>query len=141
MDKIRCTYPGCRKANVAEQMWLPERRARNAANGNARVALADFPKFAHCGYHGHLLRQTGVRVYRYSAEVEREEAETARQQSEEARLKAHAQRFFVKQGVWAKTAPRDGTPRVGGGLSRFVVKSAPPAGGGSASGGKPDGEA
>lgn len=122
MSNIRCTFPGCKKALTAEAMWLPERKARAAANGNCRVPLADFPKFAHCGYHGHLLRQTGVRVYRYLDEVNREEEEAARQLAEEAKIKAHAQRFYVKQGVWAKTAPRDGATRVGGGLSRFVGK-------------------
>lgn len=124
MEKIRCTVPGCKKANPAESMWLPERKARAAANGGERVALADFPKFALCGYHGHRLRQMDVRVYRYSVEVEREEAELARRAAEEAEFKAHAQRFFVKQGVWAATAPRDGARRVGGGLSRFVNRNA-----------------
>jgi hypothetical protein len=122
MSNIRCTFPGCKKALTAESMWLPERKARSAANGNRRVALADFPNFAHCGYHGHQLRQTGVKVYRYLEEVKYEEAELARRAAEEAKLKAHAQRFYVKQGLWAKSAPRDGTPRVGGGLSRYVNK-------------------
>lgn len=126
MEKIRCTVPGCKQANPAESMWLPERRARNAANGGKRVELADFPKFAHCGYHGHLLRQKGVKVYRYSVEVEREEAEVARRAAEDAWFKAHAQRFYVKQGLWAgDRRSRGGEQRVGGGLSRFVHKTEP----------------
>ncbi len=120
MSKIHCTVPSCKKAGPAESMWLPERKARAAANGDRRVELADFPKFAHCGYHGHLLRQTGVRVFRYSEEVRLEEAELERQRARDAEFKAHAQRFYMKQGEWAKTRHRDGQPRVGGGLSRFV---------------------
>ncbi len=123
MAKIKCTVPGCKKTLPAEAMWLPERKARAAANGNRRVDLADFPCFAHCGHHGHLLRQTGVRVYRYLDEVKLEEAELERQRAKEAEFKAHAQRFFVKQGLWAATRNASGTPRVGGGLSRFVNKT------------------
>ena len=120
MSKIKCTVPGCKKSLPAEAMWLPERKARAAANGDRRVDLADFPNFAHCGHHGHLLRQTGVRVFRYSEEVRIEEAELERQRERDAEFKAHAQRFYVRQGLWAKTRHRDGQPRVGGGLSRFV---------------------
>jgi hypothetical protein len=119
MDTIKCTVPGCKKAHSAESMWLPERKARAIANGGRRVTLAEFPKYALCGYHGHLLRQTGVKVYRYSVEAERERAEAARRQSEDLNFRHFAQRFVDKTngGGGRKRSNGDGRD-VGGGLSR-----------------------
>jgi hypothetical protein len=77
-------------------MWLPERKALAAANGGKRVALMDFPKFALCGRHGHLLRKEGVRVYRYADEVKRERESEESREAEAKSWGTFAERFVVK---------------------------------------------
>ncbi len=122
-DNIRCTAPGCKKCLPPEAMWLPERKALAAANGGRRVESSDFPKFALCGRHGHLLREEGVRVYRFADEVKRDREAQERRQADTLSFKPFAQRFV------SQTKPQGnggGQPRrpvgdgrnVGGGLSR-----------------------
>lgn len=126
---IPCTAPGCRKCLAQEAMWLPERKAREAANGGKRTAPVDFPRFALCGYHGHLLRQEGVRVYRYADEVERERKDDQRREAEQLSWKPFAERFVTKTNAQGKG---DGKPRkphgdgrhVGQGLSRCAKEDA-----------------
>lgn len=126
---IACTAPGCRKCLAPEAMWLPERKARETANGGKRTEPVDFPRFALCGYHGHLLRQEGVRVYRYADEVERERKADMRREAEQLSWKPFADRFVMKTKPDGKG---DGKPRrhhgdgrhVGQGLSRCAKEDA-----------------
>ena len=99
MTKINCTAPGCKKAFEAKEAWLPANEALKQANGGRHVAPDDFVKFALCGYHGHLLRKEGIRVYRYLDSVERTKAAEARRQTEELSFKPFAARFKVPQGL------------------------------------------
>ena len=92
-DTIRCTVPGCTKNLPAESMWIPAVKALQAANGGRRVALVDFPSYALCGHHGHLLRQEGVRVYRYAETVERERQDAEHRTAEALSFRHYAQRF------------------------------------------------
>lgn len=92
-ENIRCTVPGCKKELPPESMWIPERKALLAANGGQRLALVDFPKHALCGYHGHLLRQENVRVYRYAETVERERQDAQRRQAEGLSFTHFASRY------------------------------------------------
>lgn len=126
VDSIRCTAPGCKRHLPAEQMWLPERRALTAANGGRRVELADFPKFALCGRHGHLLRKEGVRVYRYTEEVEREWKLAAERQSQAVSWQSFAQRFAsqAKPTGNGSAAKRPDFSGVGMGLSRVAKADA-----------------
>lgn len=95
--KIACTAPGCKKCLPPEAMWLPERKARQAANGGTRVEPADFPRFALCGYHGHLLRKSAeIKVYRYLSEVEYERKADERRKAEETTWKPFAELFAPK---------------------------------------------
>jgi hypothetical protein len=87
-----CTAPKCGFVGIAWAMWLPASDAMATANGGKRVALEDFPKFAICGKHGHLLRKTGIKVYRFAQTVEREEAFRARRASH-GQWNAFASRF------------------------------------------------
>jgi len=121
--KLKCTAPGCDKCLPPKAMWLPEWKALCAAAGR-RVGLADFPKFALCGHHGHKLRQSGVRVYRYLQSCERQEAYEARRQSEDLSWQPFADRFRPKQAE-RKAGGQPGRRRghdgrgVGQGLSRL----------------------
>ncbi|MEY4745192.1 MAG: hypothetical protein RL272_1137 [Candidatus Parcubacteria bacterium] len=128
-QKIPCTAPGCRKCLGPEALWLPERKAREAANGGKRTGPADFPRFALCGYHGHLLRQEGVRVYRYADEVEREAKADRRRDAEQLSWKPFAERFVIKTTAQSKgdgkpRAPRGDGRHVGQGLSRCAKEDA-----------------
>lgn len=120
--KIACTAPQCKKSLPPEQMWLPEWKALVRANGGQRVTVADFPKFALCGHHGHLLRQSGVKVYRYLDSVRREEARDERVRVEGMAWKPFAERFAPKADGSEKrpNGPRPGRDgrHVGQGLSR-----------------------
>lgn len=136
MSKIQCTVPGCTKCLPLEAMWLPARGARETANGGKRVELADFPRFAVCGYHGHLLRKTGIRVYRYAEEVERERKAEEHRKDEEKAFSSFAERFVQKANAspYAKAtgdkqgkgggAPRKSFEGVGQGLSRCAKMDA-----------------
>ncbi len=120
MEKIyECTAPKCGFSGIAYAMWLPSSEAMQTANGGKRVALEDFPKFAICSKHGHLLRKTGIKVYRFQQSVEREEAFRARRASRGQQWNAFADRF--KKPSPAKTPTlirRDrGGQNVGTGLS------------------------
>lgn len=99
-------------------MWLPAIDAMMRANGGKRVAVEDFPKFAICGKHGHLLRTTGIKVYRFEQTVEREKAFLARRASH-GQWNAFASRFqnplTVKKPSLIKRG-RDGQ-NIGTGLS------------------------
>jgi len=111
-DHITCTAPDCKRHQPAEHMWLPERKARAVANGGKRVDVSDFPKFALCGRHGHLLRKENVRVYRYADEVKREAESAERRVSEASNWKPFADRFVLKtkqKGNGATPTPRDGS--------------------------------
>ncbi len=136
---IPCTAPGCRKCLEPEAMWLPERKARETANGGKRTEPVDFPRFALCGYHGHLLRQVGVRVYRYADEVERERKDDQRREAEQLSWKPFAERFVTKTNASPSAKASgdtqgkgDGKPRkphgdgrhVGQGLSRCAKDDA-----------------
>ena len=92
-ELIRCTVPGRTKELPAESMWIPATKALQAANGGRRVALVDFPKYALCGHHGHLLRQKEVRVYRYAETVERERQDAKRRTAEDLSFNHYASRF------------------------------------------------
>jgi len=92
-DTIRCTVPGCKKDLPPESMWIPEWKALMAANGGRRVPLADLPKFALCGHHGHLLRKEDVRVYRYAETVDRERQQAQRRTAEDLSFRHYASRF------------------------------------------------
>ena len=123
-DNIQCTAPGCRKCLPAEHMWLPERKALVRANEGKRVTVTDFPRFALCGRHGHLLRQEGVRVYRLSEEVARERKVTETRSADQLSWKPFASRFVsTKPASNPPTQPRrpagDGR-NVGGGLSALA---------------------
>ncbi len=131
---IACTFEStgtdgvvvrCKKHLPAEHMWLPEWKARQNANGGKKVFTEDFPKFALCGRHGHLLREAGVRVYRFAEEVKREESRKADLLS----FQPFADRFTgkVKPGPNAGRQPRRpqvGADIVGGGLSRLAKEDA-----------------
>lgn len=103
--RIPCSVPECKKCLRPEEAWLPELKAMRRANGGKRVETADFAKFALCGYHGHLLRQEGVRVYRYQASVEFAEKSQAKREEEDLKVKAFLGRFAMR----TKT---DGSQRV-----------------------------
>ncbi len=120
---IACTAPNCKKSLAPEAMWLPEWKAMLAANGGQRLAVSDFPKYALCGYHGHLLRKEGVRVYRYEDSVRRETEREDRRKAEQLPWTHFAQRFVqqTKPGGGNGRRPRSDDGRnVGGGLSRFT---------------------
>ena len=126
MSKIQCTAPGCVKCLPPEAMWLPARGARETANGGKRVELADFPAFAICGYHGHLLRKAEIRVYRYTEEVERERKAVEARKDEEKTFSSFAERFVQKTTAQGKggNAPRKSFDGVGQGLSRCAKMDA-----------------
>lgn len=125
-EKISCVAPGCVKCLPPEAMWLPERAARQTANGGRRVELADFPAFALCGYHGHLLRKSGVRVYRYAEEVAHAEKAAEHRKAEELSFQPFAQRFVQKAKPQGKGGgkPRKSFDGVGQGLSRCAKMDA-----------------
>lgn len=128
-DNIRCTAPGCKKCLPPEAMWLPERRALAAANGGRRVESSDFPKFALCGRHGHLLREEGVRVYRFADEVKRDREAEGRRQADALSFKPFAQRFVVQTKPQANGSGQPRRPagdgrNVGSGLSRLAKMDA-----------------
>lgn len=129
MEKITCTAPNCKKCLKPEELWLPELKALSRANGGVRVDVEDFPKFALCGYHGHLLRQSGVRVYRYLPSVEHARKAAERRASEDLSWKPFADRFAPKAKSGGK-APAKGPGRgrdgrgVGQGLSRCAKQDA-----------------
>lgn len=124
---LKCVAPGCDKALLPKEAWLPELVAMRRANGG-RVQTDDFPKFVLCGRHGHLLRQEGVRVYRYLDTLERELKRGEERQAEAMTFKPFADRFVVKTdraGKGPKAGRRGGDGRnVGGGLSRCAQKDA-----------------
>ena len=70
---IRCSAKHCDKILPPELLWLPERKTLTATNGGRSVDVTEYPRHALCGPHGHELRRTGVRVYRYCQSVERAE--------------------------------------------------------------------
>ncbi len=130
-EKIRCTVPGCKKELPSEAMWLPEWKALLAANNGRPVAIADFPKFALCGYHGHLLRQEGVRVYRYADSVAREKRIDERREAERMSWRPFADRFLADKAKKPPERKGDGRRRgtgdgrnVGQGLSRCAKMDA-----------------
>lgn len=127
---IVCTAPGCKKHLIAEHMWLPERRALAIANDGKKVFVVDFPRFALCGNHGHLLRKEGVRVYRYSEELERDRRAEEDRAVDALSFKPFAQRFVAQTTPRADAGrqprrPPVGGDKVGGGLSRFVRSDTP----------------
>ena len=131
-ENIKCSCPGCKKCLAPDAMWLPEHKALVVANGGKPVTLADFPRFALCGYHGHLLREEGVRVYRYLSSVEREKAIEERREAEQLNWRPFAQRFVAPQQAPKREGKgrdqqsrrgRDGRG-VGGGLSRCAEMDA-----------------
>jgi len=67
---LKCTAPGCGFCGLVEAMWLPSGEALRNANGGKAVRVEDFPQHALCSKHGHLLRKSEVRVYRYAASVD-----------------------------------------------------------------------
>jgi len=116
--------PGCVKTLRPEEAWLPEMAAMVRANGGQSVASADFAKFCLCGKHGHLLRQAGVRVYRFLQTVD-----FAKRREESAKADKLAWQPFADRFVAKTSQPvNQGKPRqprqpkgpgVGGGLSRL----------------------
>ena len=121
---MKCTAPGCSKTLRPEEAWLPEMAAMARANGGQAVGLADFPKFCLCGKHGHLLRQSGVRVYRFlqTADFAKRREESAK--ADRLAWKPFADRFVAKTNQPANQGkPRQSRqpkgPGVGGGLSRL----------------------
>ncbi len=121
---MKCTAPGCAKALRPEEAWLPEMAAMVRANGGQSVGSADFGKFCLCGKHGHLLRQEGVRVYRFLQTVDFAKRREERAEAERMTWKPFADRFVAKTSRPAKQAQprqprRPRGPEVGGGLSRL----------------------
>jgi hypothetical protein len=121
--QTQCVAPGCKKCLPIEHMWLPADDAMNRANGGKPVDVEDFPRFALCGYHGHLLRETGVRVYRYAQSVARRERDVERREAQTMAWQPFASQFAPKANGKAD-GRRHGGPRgrdgrnVGGGLAR-----------------------
>ncbi|KPJ85352.1 hypothetical protein AMJ57_03430 [Parcubacteria bacterium SG8_24] len=95
-NRIPCSFPECQKSLRPEEAWLPEIKALRRANGGQRVEVDDFARFALCGHHGHLLRQEGVRVYRYLSSVEFAEQAERRRKAEDLKIKAFAGRFVMR---------------------------------------------
>lgn len=129
---IQCTVPQCRVKGAPETMWLPEWQAMRRANGGKPVATADLPKFALCGKHGRMLREGGVRAFRYSSCVASATAVEERQAEERTHFAAFAQKFATptgdelkrKAGVrFAERGDRRGVVAPGQGLSRFKGQS------------------
>lgn len=120
MAELKCTAPACRKVLPSEHMWLPEVKAMAYANGGTHVAVEDFPKYALCGYHGHLLRKSEVKVFRYQQSVEREQAFHAQRQTQELTWAPFADRFKRPEPTNKRPGQhrRNGDGRnVGGGLA------------------------
>ena len=125
-EKINCTAPDCRRALSAAEMWLPEWKARQNANGGKRVLLADFPKYALCGRCGHLLRKEGEKVYRYTDEVAYEEKAEGTRKAKEMTFKPFAERFKPQSKGEKDPSPKptgDGR-HVGQGLSKLSREDA-----------------
>lgn len=118
---MKCTAPGCAKSLRPEEAWLPELKAMARANGGRSVVLAEFPKFCLCGKHGHLLRQSGVRVYRFLQTAEFAERREERARAEQLTWQPFADRFVDKTKRQAKPRQprRPKGPGVGGGLARL----------------------
>lgn len=121
---MKCTAPGCAKSLRPEEAWLPELKAMARANGGRSVVLAEFPKFCLCGKHGHLLRQSGVRVYRFLQTAEFAERREERARAEQLTWQPFADRFVDKTKRQTKPAKprqprRPKGPEVGGGLARL----------------------
>lgn len=72
MEKMKCVAPGCNRHLDEKTAWLPSVAAMRQANGGRTPEVADFGKFALCGRHGHLLREEGVKVFRFEPTVKRE---------------------------------------------------------------------
>jgi hypothetical protein len=121
---LKCTAPNCSKPLDPKAAWLPEIRAMARAAGR-RVSLEDFHLFALCGHHGHLLRQTGVRVYRWEQTCERERKLQEQRQAEAKSWAPFAALFTPKPGENTGGARPKGPRRgpdgrgVGQGLSRL----------------------
>ena len=121
---MKCTAPGCAKTLRPEEAWLPETAAMVRANGGQAVGLADFPKFCLCGKHGHLLRQSGVRVYRFLQTADFAKRREDRAQADKLAWQPFADRFVAKTSQPANQAKprqtrRPQGPTVGGGLNRL----------------------
>jgi len=123
-NAMKCTAPGCAKILSPEAAWLPEMAAMVRANGGQSVGSADFAKFCLCGKHGHLLRQEGVRVYRFLQTLDFAKRREERAQAEQLTWKPFADRFVAKTSRPANRAQprqqrRPQGPGVGGGLKRL----------------------
>jgi hypothetical protein len=123
-NTMKCTAPGCAKALRPEEAWLPEMAAMVRANGGQVVGSVDFAKFCLCGKHGHLLRQEGVRVYRFLQTVDFAKRREERAEAERMTWQPFADRFVAKTSRPANQAKprqprRPRGPEVGGGLSRL----------------------
>ncbi len=94
-QKIQCVAPDCRVCGPSKHMWVPERKARERANGGKRISSADLVKFALCGKHQSLLRKQakGVKIYRLSEEIAREAGFERRQRESEQRFDTFASLF------------------------------------------------
>jgi hypothetical protein len=121
---MKCTAPGCAKTLSPEAAWLPEMAAMVRANGGQGVGSSDFAKFCLCGKHGHLLRQSGVRVYRFLQTVDFAKRREERAEAERMTWQPFADRFVAKTSRPANQAQprqprRPRGPEVGGGLNRL----------------------
>jgi len=121
-NTMKCTAPGCAKDLRVEEAWLPEMAAMVRASGGTAVSSADFAKFCLCGKHGHLLRQEGVRVYRFQQTVDFAKNREERAKADELSWKPFAERFKTNRPA-EKAKPRQPrrpqNPGVGGGLNRL----------------------
>lgn len=122
MENMKCTAPNCSKVLSPEATWHPEWRAIAAANGGRRPPLVELNRFALCGWHGHLLRKEGVRVYRLSETLKRERDRREALASQGKGWQAFASKFApkAKDGASAWRGARDDGRNLGGGLSRYV---------------------
>lgn len=123
-NTMKCTAPGCSKNLRSEEAWLPEMAAMVRANGGQGVGSGDYAKFCLCGKHGHLLRQEGVRVYRFLQTLDFAKRREERAEAERMTWKPFADRFVAKTSRPAKQAQprqpqRPRGPEVGGGLKRL----------------------
>jgi hypothetical protein len=99
--------------------------ATGSQRGGKRTFLVDFPKFALCGHHGHLLRQEGVRVYRYGDECEREEGFAKEREAQEMKWAPFAERFKTPGNDANKSRKPSGDGRhVGQGLGKLSKDAA-----------------
>lgn len=63
--QLNCTVPQCSTKSLPERMALPEMAALRRANGGRTPTAEELAKFVLCWRHSRLLRDEGVRVYRF----------------------------------------------------------------------------